>query len=105
MVLDHYFGRPLENMSYREEVDKAKLFEATEIAKLLYDKFIKKYGAMSCATIQQRLFGRVYWITDPDEMAKFDAAGAHSDLDKCMDVVGDASRWTMEILLDKGLKV
>ena len=67
------------------------------------DKFIKKYGAMSCATIQQKLFGRIYWITDPDEWAKFDTAGAHSALDKCMDVVGDAARWTLEILFDKGV--
>ena len=102
MVLDYYFGRPLEDMSYKEGVNKDKMFAAAEIAKLLYDRFVKKYGAMSCATIQQRLFGRVYWITDPDDAAKFDAAGAHSDPDKCMDVVGDAARWTMEILLDKG---
>ena len=102
MVLDYYFGRRREDMSYQGEANKDKLFEAAGIAKLLYDKFIKKYGAMSCATIQQKVFGRIYWITDPDEAAKFDTAGAHSDPDKCMDIVGDAARWTMEILLDKG---
>jgi len=103
MVLDYYFGRLLEDMSYKQEVNKDRLFEATGVAKLLYDRFIKKYGAMSCATIQQKVFGRVYWITDPDEAAKFDEAGAHSDPDKCMDIVGDAARWTMEILIDKGV--
>lgn len=101
MVLDYYFGRPLSDMSYQQAVNKDKLFNAASIAKLLYDQFVKKYGAVSCANIQRKLFGRLYWVTDPDESAKFEAAGAHIDPDKCMDVVGDAARWTMEILLDK----
>jgi C_GCAxxG_C_C family probable redox protein len=101
MVLDYYFGRPLSDMSYQQAADRDKLFSATRIAKLLYDEFMKKYGAVSCANIQRKLFGRLYWVTDPDEAAKFEAAGAHIDPDKCMDVVGDAARWTMEILLDK----
>ena len=101
MVLDYYFGRPLKDMSYQQGANKDKLFRATGIAKLLYDQFVKKYGVVSCANIQRKLFGRLYWVTDPDEAAKFEAAGAHSDPDKCMDVVGDAARWTMEILLDK----
>ena len=66
MVLDYYFGRPAEDMSYQEEANKDKLYEVAGIAKLLYGKFIKKYGAMSCATIQQKLYGRIYWATDPD---------------------------------------
>lgn len=101
IVLDYYFGRALKDMSYQRKASREKLLRASGTAKLLYDQFVKKYGAVSCANMQRKLFGRLYWVTDPDEAAKFEAAGAHSDPDKCMDVVGDAARWTMEILLEK----
>jgi hypothetical protein len=35
-------------------------------------------------------------------MRKFQEAGGISDPDKCCRVVGNAARWVMEILLDKG---
>ena len=104
MVLDYYFGRPLEDMSYKEQVDRGPMFAAAEIAKLLYDKFIEKYGNVTCAGLQQKLYGRIYWMTDPDEGVKVDKAGAHSDPEKsCIRIVGDATKWVMEILLDKGI--
>ena len=70
-------------------------------AKLLYDKYIKEYGTIVCPHIQVQLFGRHYYILDPDDRKKFEEAGAHSTPDKCCHVVGNATRWTMEILLDK----
>ena len=53
--------------------------------------------------LQQKFYGRQFFFLDPDEMVKFDKAGGHSDPTKCIRVVGNAARWTMEILLDKGV--
>lgn len=104
MVLDYYFGRPIEKMSYQESVQaNIKLAdEAIEVAKLLYDKYVKEYGTIICPHIQVQLFGRhYYYFRDPNDSEKFEKAGAHSDPTKCGHIVGNAARWTMEILLDK----
>jgi len=39
-------------------------------------------------------------IQDPNR--KLEEAGAHSNPEKCPRIVGNAARWTMEILLDNG---
>ena len=104
MVLDYYFGRPVENMSYQKciqaNIDASG--PGFEVAQLLADKFVKEYGTFICAQIQRQLFGRFYYATDPDESRKMGEAGAHSDPDKCCHIVGNSTRWVMEILLDKG---
>jgi hypothetical protein len=41
-------------------------------------------------------------LEDMEEFAKLEAAGGHSDLSKCPRIVGNAARFTLEILLDKG---
>lgn len=104
MVLDYYFGRPAEKMSCQESIEaNVKLAdEAIEVAKLLYDKYVKAYGTIICPHIQVQLFGRHYYFGDPDDSEKFEKAGAHSDPTKCGHIVGSAAHWTLEILLDKG---
>jgi len=103
MVLDYYFGRPVEKMSYRESIEaNVKLAaEAIEVAKLLYEKYVKEYGTILCPHIQVQLFGRHYYFGDPDDSEKFEKAGAHSDPTKCGHIVGNAARWTMEILQEQ----
>lgn len=106
MVLDYFFGRPAENMSYQEriEANMEPLVNAIEVAHSLYDKYFKKYGTILCPHIHVQLYGRHYYFLDPDEMEKFNKAGGHSDPEKsCCMVVGTAARWVMEILLDKGV--
>jgi len=105
MILDYFSGRPAENMSYREctKENLKSLRAAIGIAGLLYDKYVAEYGTILCPHIQVQLYGRAYYLLDPDELKKFDAIGAHSDPDKsCCRVVGNGARWIMEILLDKG---
>ena len=104
MVLDYYFGRPVEKISDKEVIQENldALANAIEIAKLLYDKYIEEYGTIICPHIQVQLFGRHFYLWDPDELAIFEKAGGHSDPEKCVSVVGKAARWTLEILLDKG---
>jgi C_GCAxxG_C_C family probable redox protein len=105
IALDYFFGRPVENMSYQEciqaNIEASSL--GFEVAQLLADRFVKEHGTIICAQIQRQLFGRFYYATDPDEARKMGEAGAHSDPDKCCRIVGNAVRWVMEILLDKGV--
>ena len=102
MVLDYFFGRPIEKMSYQECIeDNIQAAEdAAKVAKLLYDKYVDEYGTIICPHIQVQLFGRHYYFTDPDDGEKFEKAGGHLNPDKsCCRVVGNAARWVMEILL------
>jgi hypothetical protein len=104
MVLDYFFGRPFEHMSDKELIQDPNindLFIAQPIAKSLVTKYIKEYGTITCANIQFQLYGRFFYFDDPDEFRKLEEAGAHSNPEKCPRIVGNAARWTMEILLDK----
>jgi C_GCAxxG_C_C family probable redox protein len=103
IALDYFFGRPVEKMSPADptKADTAPIGEAGKRADILAEKFIKRYGTFICCQIQRQLLGRIFWPKDEQEMAKLVASGAHDDPDKCCDVVGNASRWTLEILLDE----
>jgi C_GCAxxG_C_C family probable redox protein len=105
LVLDYYFGRPKEKMSDKEysQEDVDILLNAMSIAKLLYDKYVKEYGTVICPHIQTQLFGRHFYLWDTEELAKFEEAGGHSDPAKCVNIVGNAVRWTLEILIDQGV--
>jgi C_GCAxxG_C_C family probable redox protein len=105
MVLDYYFGRPVEHLSDKEVIQTPNiddLFNAVGVGRLLYNKYVEKYGAITCASIMAQLFGRIYYFEDMDEFTKFEKAGAHTDPKKCVSVVGNAARWVIEILLEKG---
>jgi hypothetical protein len=105
MVLDTFLGRPMEAMSNdpSKKPDFERLRNAIRTARLLCDRYVQEYGSILCPAIQTKLFGRTYYLPDPDEFQKFLKAGGHSDPTKCMHIVGNASKWTMEILLDKGV--
>jgi hypothetical protein len=105
MVLDTFLGRPVEAMSSEpsKKPDYERLRNAIQTARLLCDRYVQEYGSILCPAIQTKLFGRTYYLPDPDEFQKFLKAGGHSDPTKCMHIVGNASKWTMEILLDKGV--
>jgi C_GCAxxG_C_C family probable redox protein len=79
----------------------ARTRETMTVAKSLHDRFIEEYGSVNCHAIHTKLMGRPFYIIDPDEMRKFDEAGAHTT--KCTEVVGKASAWVAEIALDAGL--
>ena len=80
MVLDYFFGRPFEHMSDNE------LIQDPNVSDLF----------------QRQLYGRFFYLEDEEEFKKMDEAGGHSNPEKCPRIVGNASRWTMEILLDNG---
>jgi hypothetical protein len=77
LVLDYYFGRLAELMSDKEYVQENVdvMLNAMSIAKLLYDKYIEEYGTVICPHIQTQLFGRYFYLWDPDELAIFEEGG------------------------------
>ncbi|NPV92483.1 MAG: C_GCAxxG_C_C family protein [Firmicutes bacterium] len=105
MALDYFFGRPVERLSYEEIIPEniTALFNAQAIARELYNKYVENYGAVNCGVLMNKLYGRMFYFEDPDEFKKFEAAGCHTDPSKCVGIVGNAARWVMEILIDKGV--
>jgi hypothetical protein len=65
-------------------------------------KYIGEYGTITCANIQLQLYNRFFYLEDMEEFKKLEEAGAHSNPQKCPRIVGNAARWTLEILLDNG---
>lgn len=104
IAIDYFFGRPVEKMSHQERIQANidALFASFPAAQSFADKFWKQYGTILCPHIQRQLFGRTWWLRDPNDLEKFEKAGGHSDPDKsCCCVVGTAARWVMEILFDE----
>jgi hypothetical protein len=105
MVLDYFFGRPFEYMSDTEFIQDPNinaLFAAQPMARALCDKYVDEYGTITCANIQRQIFGRFFSLEDEDEFRKLDEAGGHSNPEKCPRIVGNAAKWTMEILIERG---
>ncbi len=44
------------------------------------------------ANIQRRLYERLFYLDDEDEMGKLEAAGRHSEPKKCLGVVDNAAK-------------
>ncbi len=101
MVSDYFFGRPGDKLSPVDsgKADIGALERAIAVAALLSDRFEREYGTILCPRIREKLRGRT---CSPEESALLEEAGAASDPSKCMKVVGNSARWTMEILLDEG---
>lgn len=66
------------------------------LVKKLHEKFINVYGSIICSQIHRKLFGRSYYVADPDDLKKIDKAGAHDW--SCTSVCGNAAKWAVEIL-------
>jgi len=85
----------------RERKDFTKISssdtEVFPVIKELHDKFIKEYGTVTCVDIQNKIFGRSFYLLEKDERALFEEMGGHKD--KCPIVVGKAAAWTAEIIL------
>jgi C_GCAxxG_C_C family probable redox protein len=89
------YGREIDQMDDPER----RRFIAYRLANQLHQKFIEKYGSSLCGQIHKKTMGRTYHLTDPQEWQAFLEAGGHSE--KCPGVVGQAARWTAQILLEE----
>jgi C_GCAxxG_C_C family probable redox protein len=105
IVLDYYLGRSAEMVSAKQMIPQGmeELARGIEAAQILCRRFIQEYGSILCPQIQSRIFGRSFNLQDPADWKAFEEAGAHTDPSKCMSIVGNAARWTLEILIEKGV--
>lgn len=90
-------GRPIDNF-IAEETDR---FRSYEIGRALHKKFIDKYGTVICRDIMTNVYGRPFWMVDPDEFNKMEKAGAHTTV--CPDIVGNGAKWTVEVIFEENL--
>ncbi len=99
MVLGSLLGRERDNFV---NLDQTVGFKTLELVRKFREKYIQEYGSVVCRNIQTKVLGRPYYIVDPDEMAKFEAAGGHGDAG-CPEVVGKAAQWMAELILEENL--
>jgi C_GCAxxG_C_C family probable redox protein len=97
MALGQLVGRERSNFADPEKVR----FKSFALARKFQEEYIREFGTIICRDIQTRLFGRPYYIADPSDLEKFEAAGAH--MDKCTTVVGKAAQLAVKLILDEGL--
>jgi C_GCAxxG_C_C family probable redox protein len=97
LILSNFVGR--ERGDFKDNIGKR--FEAYRLARKLRDRFVERYGSVTCGDIHQKIFGRYFNLLDSEQMALFDEMGGHSD--KCPEVVGGAAAWVIEILNEEGL--
>lgn len=92
------YGRNFDDIGKNPDDPKAlkKHEDQFLLVKKMHDKFIEKYGSVICHQIHRKLYGRPYYIADPEELDKFDKQGAHDW--GCTSVCGDAAKWAVEIL-------
>ncbi len=97
LCLSHYFGRDYDHLADKQAIEKPK-----EMVLDLRKKFMDQYGSCTCKEIHKKLFGRCFDLNCEQDWEDFENAGAHAD--KCTDVVGKASMWTMELLINAAKK-
>jgi hypothetical protein len=61
------------------------------------ERFESEYGGSRCADVQTKLMGRSFDLLDPVDWEEFLKAGGHDT--HCPSVVGNAVKWTIEVLL------
>jgi C_GCAxxG_C_C family probable redox protein len=105
IVLDYYLGRSADLVSATQEIPQGgvELSRAMGAARSLCEKFIRQYDSILCPQLQAKIFGRSFNLQDPADWQAFLEAGAHTDPTKCMSVVGNAARWTLETLMETGV--
>jgi hypothetical protein len=90
-------GRPIDNF-VAEEMDR---FRSFEIGRALHKKFIDRYGTVICRDIMTKVYGRPFWMVDPDERNKMEEAGGHSKI--CPEIVGNGAKWAVEVIFEEKL--
>jgi hypothetical protein len=97
LIIGMLKGRPMDNFVV-EDTDRFRCFE---IGRALHKKFIDNYGTVFCRDIMTKVYGRPFWLVDPDEYKKAEEAGAHSTVSP--EVVGNAAKWVVEVIFEENL--
>ncbi|MCF8053026.1 MAG: C-GCAxxG-C-C family protein [Desulfobacterales bacterium] len=95
MIISSKYGRERINFEDKEKIRK----KCHRLCRKLMEKFKKKYGSIICGDIQTVLMGRSFDLLNENDYEEFDRSGAHDN--HCPSVVGNAAKWTLEILIEE----
>ena len=95
MVIGLFRGRDYNNIR-----NPKKMMASLELGKPLLEKMEREFGSIDCHSIQEKYTGMHYDCWSEEDQRLVVENNLH---DVCSKVVGKAARWTMEILIDKGL--
>lgn len=76
--------------------DHESKYRSFSMVQQLRERYIQRYGSITCHDIHRHELGRPYDLRREAEREAFEAAGAHND--KCTSVVARAARWAVEII-------
>jgi len=96
MVIGMMFHRGRDHF----DGDRENKYINFDLIQQLREKFLKKYGTITCGQIHTKIYGRSYDLRSKEEREKFEEAGGHGD-HGCTEVVADAAKWTTEIILNE----
>jgi len=96
MVIGLFRGRDINDLDNREMMAKG-----FKLGQPLIEKTQKKYGSINCYDIQEYLTGRHYSCWSEEDQKIANENGLFTKV--CPQVIGEAARWTLEILIDEGL--
>ncbi len=107
MALGLIYGRDRQTMKHPDPEVRLNRFREIEdrldrLIKRLSERFTEKYGSTICHDIEMKLFGRSFDKWNLEERKEKDKLGGH--LDKCPGVVGNAARWTAELIIEERAK-
>ena len=96
MAVSLLYGRELNNL---DGAEKARA-TCSALCRKLHERFEREYGSSICKNIHKKIFGRTYNPRISGEWDAYLADGGHDH--KCPEVVGKATRWTVELLCSTG---
>jgi C_GCAxxG_C_C family probable redox protein len=96
MAISSFFGRTKDGFGREREFKNSY-----KISMKLYNRFQEEYGDTLCPGVQKSIMGRTFDLRTREGNIEFDEAGGHDD--KCPSVVGNAARWTAELLMEAGI--
>jgi C_GCAxxG_C_C family probable redox protein len=104
MALGLLYGRDEETMKHPDEAVRSQRWEEIEgklciLIKKLRSKFEEEYGTIICDDIEVKLFGRSFDKWNPEERDEKARLGGYEG--KCPTVVGNAARWTAELIMEE----
>lgn len=76
--------------------DRANKYRVYAMAQRMRERYMERYGGVSCHDVHRDLFGRTFDLRCSEERQAFEEAGAHDD--KCTGVVARAAQWAVEII-------
>ena len=92
MFLGLLTGR--DDLEMRDQANRGMKYMDT-----LFKKFEEKYGTVICREIHQKLYGKIFNLTDPAQRDELHELMPRLEV-SCLNVCGDAARFAAEITVD-----